>query len=347
MNFGDQEQENELLPQVSKNSSFIVTTANVAILQNILRVRQTGLWYEKGKEQKQLANYEKAEYFFRKELNYNNTHWKSHLQLAHVYALSSLNAFPSNERNGWAKNNCLEIENFQCYTHLVTSLENYSDEINGFIAELTNHEWSQICKLFEIIHEAEVSNQNNTIGLFIAKYALGIDRTTIENIKKWIAIPHHNQWIIYYLCGIWCCNKYEFFISTDDEMAIEYLDLALKLKPDLYEALYYRALSKSQFINPHTYQKDYVGAIKDFDSLIKFKPQHINSYYQRALCKFNIKDYNSSIQDCTSVINLDNNYTDAYIIRAKANYSLKEYDLCIADCTIIISTNYDSICKYP
>lgn len=57
--------------------------------------------------------------------------------------------------------------------------------------------------------------------------------------------------------------------------------------------------------NAKYYVKDYSGCIEDNTEVIKFEPENINVYANRATAKWAIKDYQGAIQDYTIAATLD------------------------------------------
>ena len=76
---------------------------------------------------------------------------------------------------------------------------------------------------------------------------------------------------------------------------------------------------------------NYVGAIENFNIVIKFKPQLPEPYYYRGVAKHQLEDFRGAIRDYNTAINIKPYYPDAFMHRGLAFLELKEYDNAIAD----------------
>ncbi|WP_372776700.1 tetratricopeptide repeat protein [Mangrovibacterium sp.] len=76
---------------------------------------------------------------------------------------------------------------------------------------------------------------------------------------------------------------------------------------------------------------NYVGAIENFNIVIKFKPQLPEPYFLRGVAKHQLEDYRGAITDYDIALQIKPYYPDAYINRGLAHLSLHEYEDAIAD----------------
>jgi tetratricopeptide (TPR) repeat protein len=72
-------------------------------------------------------------------------------------------------------------------------------------------------------------------------------------------------------------------------------------------------------------QKDYKGAIKDYDKAVKLDKDNKVAYFNRGTCELALKDYNSAMTDFSKTIELDPKYVYAYYSRATAFVSQQKY----------------------
>ena len=76
---------------------------------------------------------------------------------------------------------------------------------------------------------------------------------------------------------------------------------------------------------------NYVGAIENFNIVIRFKPHLPEPYYFRAVAKHQLEDYRGAIQDYNMAINIKPYYPDAFMNRGLAYLQLNEYAKSIED----------------
>ena len=72
-------------------------------------------------------------------------------------------------------------------------------------------------------------------------------------------------------------------------------------------------------------QKDYTGAIKDFDKAIELNPNYALAYKNRGDAKYSQEDYEDAIKDYDRAIELDPAYVKAYNNRGNSKRGLKEH----------------------
>ncbi len=76
---------------------------------------------------------------------------------------------------------------------------------------------------------------------------------------------------------------------------------------------------------------NYVGAIENFNIVIKFKPYLPEPYYFRGLAKHQLEDFRGAVQDYNTAIEIKPFYPDAFMHRALAYLELNDYPKAIDD----------------
>ena len=76
---------------------------------------------------------------------------------------------------------------------------------------------------------------------------------------------------------------------------------------------------------------NYVGAIENFNIVIRFKPHLPEPYYYRAVAKHQLEDYRGAIQDYNMAIDIKPFYPEAFMNRGLAYLQLNDYPKAIAD----------------
>lgn len=71
-------------------------------------------------------------------------------------------------------------------------------------------------------------------------------------------------------------------------------------------------------------QKNYIGAISDYNKAIKLNPSFISAYINRATSKNKLSDYRGAIIDFSKAIQLNPNDGDAYFNRGNSKYSIND-----------------------
>jgi tetratricopeptide (TPR) repeat protein len=120
--------------------------------------------------------------------------------------------------------------------------------------------------------------------------------------------------------ALWDGKKY-----TDPKKAIEYLNNAIKLQPDLSEAFYNRGSAYARDLG------QYQRAIEDYNEAIRLKPDYADTYNNRGSAYNTLGQYQRAIEDYNEVIRLKPDYTNAYINRGHAYDNLGQYQRAITD----------------
>ncbi|MFH6771739.1 tetratricopeptide repeat protein [Gaetbulibacter aestuarii] len=143
---------------------------------------------------------------------------------------------------------------------------------------------------------------------------------------------------------------------------IELYSQALELEPENLDALFYRALAKteqgdisgaivdySKIIlikpDPDTYfnrgnlrysLKEFEGAKEDYQKAYELDPGFVDALFSLACVKFDLGDYQEAIKDYTKVIELNSYYPKVYTLRASAYEALEDYKKAIEDYTVAV-----------
>lgn len=78
-------------------------------------------------------------------------------------------------------------------------------------------------------------------------------------------------------------------------------------------------------------QKDFDGAIEDYDKAIKLNKSNIDAYFNRGTCELALKDFKSAMNDFNKAIELDPKFVKAYYSRATVFVSQAKYAQAIPD----------------
>ncbi len=84
---------------------------------------------------------------------------------------------------------------------------------------------------------------------------------------------------------------------------------------------------------------NYVGAIENFNIVIRFKPHLPEPYYFRAVAKHQLEDYRGAIKDYDQAIEIKPYYPEAYMNRGLAYLSINDFAKSIADYNRAIELN--------
>jgi 1-deoxy-D-xylulose-5-phosphate reductoisomerase len=86
-------------------------------------------------------------------------------------------------------------------------------------------------------------------------------------------------------------------------------------------------------------QKDYKGAIEEFNQALRINPNYENSYVSRGFCRFRLGDTQGAIQDYNQAIQLNPNHAKAYYNRGLARRKLEDKQGAIQDYSEAIRLN--------
>ncbi|HEY9798596.1 MAG TPA: 1-deoxy-D-xylulose-5-phosphate reductoisomerase [Leptolyngbyaceae cyanobacterium] len=86
-------------------------------------------------------------------------------------------------------------------------------------------------------------------------------------------------------------------------------------------------------------QKNYKGAIEEFNQALRINPNYENSYVSRGFCRFSLGDTQGAIQDYNQAIRLNSSYAKAYYNRGLARRKLEDKQGAIQDYSEAIRLN--------
>jgi len=126
---------------------------------------------------------------------------------------------------------------------------------------------------------------------------------------------------------------------TDPKKAIEYLNNAIKLKPDYVEAYNSRGLA---YFNLGQYQR----ATKDYNNALRLKPDNAYAYYNRGTAYRYLGKHQRAIDDYNEALRLKPDYAQAYYNRGAAYDDVGKYLRAIEDYTEAIRLKSDYVEAY-
>lgn len=91
---------------------------------------------------------------------------------------------------------------------------------------------------------------------------------------------------------------------------------------------------------------NYLGAIENFNIVIKFKPQLPGPYYYRGVGKHQLEDFRGAIRDYNKAISIKPYYPDAFMHRGLAFLELKNYEAAINDYNKALDLDPDNAIIY-
>lgn|GEM_PF-1351350 len=134
------------------------------------------------------------------------------------------------------------------------------------------------------------------------------------------------------LCRIGKC-------TDNAQKAIEYLDNAIKLKPDYAEAFNNRG-------NAYFELKQYQKAIENYNEAIRLKPQRAESFNNRGMAFAMLGENKKAIEDYDQAIQLKSYYPEAFNNRGSAYANLNQHQRAIDDYNEAIRLKPESASLY-
>jgi tetratricopeptide (TPR) repeat protein len=95
------------------------------------------------------------------------------------------------------------------------------------------------------------------------------------------------------------------------------------LKPDYYQAYHFRGTFKD-------WQKDYAGALVDYNKALELKPNDIDSLHMRSRLYRQLGEYQKALDDCDALVRLDP-WEERLFNRGSAYLAVGDYDRALAD----------------
>ena len=133
---------------------------------------------------------------------------------------------------------------------------------------------------------------------------------------------------------LWDDGKY-----TDTSKAIEYLNEAIRLKPDYADAYIDRAVAYTKLGQNQL-------AIRDCDEAIRLKPDYAVTYYNRGAIYYDLGQNQRAIKDFDTAIRLEPDHPVPYNNRAIAYADLGQHKLAIRDYDTVIRLKPDDAKAY-
>ena len=106
--------------------------------------------------------------------------------------------------------------------------------------------------------------------------------------------------------------------------AIVAFEIAIRLKPDYWEAYTGRGMAK-------VHLERYSDAIKDYDAALELNPNYVEAYTGRGMAKVNLGQYVEAIKDYDAAIQFEAEGAEIYVSRAFAKDKAEQYAAAIAD----------------
>ncbi|MDZ8186473.1 MAG: tetratricopeptide repeat protein [Nostoc sp. ChiSLP02] len=92
--------------------------------------------------------------------------------------------------------------------------------------------------------------------------------------------------------------------------------------------------------------KDFSGAIEDYNQAIKINPNYADAYYNQGLAHYDLGDKQAAIEDYTQAIKINPDYANAFINRGLTHYDLGDKQAAIEDYNQAIKINPDHANAY-
>jgi tetratricopeptide (TPR) repeat protein len=186
---------------------------------------------------------------------------------------------------------------------------------------------------------SQIDIQNTLLGIYTA---LGMIQES-NGLKNKVNIDANQRLKTSELLNYWN-NGVELYRKKDYQNAILNFSKYLEIEPYATDALFFRALSKTEI-------QDRNGAINDYDKILPQEGKVTPKYYKfstiynnKAFCLVELGNYKDALPLVNKALELDQ--TEAYIwdTRGELNYKLGQYQKCIDDMdkAIIIQKNNNS-----
>ncbi len=87
-------------------------------------------------------------------------------------------------------------------------------------------------------------------------------------------------------------------------------------------------------------EKDYKGAIKEYNKAIKMIPNYRDAFYNRGTSQMELKNYEEASTDFTKVIEIDPKYAKAYFSRAYLTFNAGNHQEALPDLDTAIQIDF-------
>lgn len=126
---------------------------------------------------------------------------------------------------------------------------------------------------------------------------------------------------------------------TDPKKVIEYLNNAIKLKPDYFSAYFYRGMAYSN-LGQHK------RAIEDYNQTLRLQPNDALTYVIRGMAYFDLGQHKRAIEDYNQALRLQPNDASTYVERGLAYDDLGQHQRAIEDYNEAIRLKPDYVLAY-
>ncbi|WP_168194072.1 tetratricopeptide repeat protein [Pontibacter sp. SGAir0037] len=331
MNSGEEELENKQLPQISNSNAIGIASTNNSVLWEVLQERKPGVWYAKGIRQiSDFGDYDKALYFFLKEVSYNHDHWQSHLYLAYLYTCNITSG----------------TDVVASSSHFLRALKLSHRCHNDFLHELSYDKQTELLSFYKDNIKGEVLNsdtlekiyieEDNLIIAFIVASYMALPFFTpdvVAYMKAYNVQSGEESWVVYFILGR------EYYCSGNYVQALEHLNITIELEPEFVQAYSMRGNIKSRL-------EDFFGAIGDYSRAINLEQgtNHLWRHYEeRANVRKRINDYYGAVEDLIVAINSCSESTNRHLYcdLACLKIIIHDYHGAIEDCTKSLALSGD------
>lgn len=110
-------------------------------------------------------------------------------------------------------------------------------------------------------------------------------------------------------------------LKNEPDKALAYAKRAMEIDP-VFSKLYFDAIASCVNLS----KGDNMSAVKNFDEVLKAKPNAVNAIMLRASAKANLKQSEEAIKDLDQIIRLEPKRDDAYAKKARILYEEKKYE---------------------
>lgn len=121
----------------------------------------------------------------------------------------------------------------------------------------------------------------------------------------------------------------EFSKNVEDEVSELVFD---QVFTGTAEDLYDQGTNKAE-------RENYLGAIKEFNQVLRLNPNYAIAYYKRGACRYNLGDKQGAIEDYNQALKIEPQLAKAYCNRSLARYTLGDKQGALNDCNQALQIN--------